>query len=231
MELLIFVLIFMIYGILVKSQKKNDKLQFNEFLYNKSSESKGIIKWQCERRDLKCYVTISSKPDGEITQLPVSEHCHSANEERCRAAKRKDDIINRALERLDETPSKILNESLTKEDAGVLPTEHCLKRSIRYARRKLRPLESLNASELEVNGNWLNTLDGKRFYFGKVNVREDVAYVFTTDDNLRYLSVRYRNTCTQYIGNKFYLYIDLQIDSIPISCIYNSFIEFIRMIN
>ena len=181
-------------GNFTASQKGNRKLEYKGFLYNKSINilkgiQKGNIRWRCERHDLKCYVTIISSEDGVITREPTSDHCHPPDQLRFTRLNLKRKILENSIEHLGEAPVNILNEVITPEAVLNLPSELNLKQSIRYVLRQLRPKESREASNLEITGPWPSTLDNSKFYFGMETVEIDCAHIFTTENNLKYLSV------------------------------------------
>ena len=60
---------------------------------------------------------------------------------------------------------------------------------IRYHRRKRRPVESRNAVELVIKGEWTETLRKSKLYYGAVDVENERALIFTTQQNLEALSV------------------------------------------
>ena len=179
-------------GNFTSSQKGNKKLEFKDFLYNKSINiskgiNKGNIKWLCERSDLKCNVTIISTEDGVITREPIRDHCHPPDHQRFTRLDLKRKILQNSIEHLGEAPVKILNEAITRETVLNLPSELNLKQSIRYVRRQLRPKEPREAANLEITGSWASTLDNSKFYFGMTTVEDDCAHIFTTENNLKYL--------------------------------------------
>ena len=193
-------------GNFTASQKGNRKLEYKGFLYNKSiTISKGIqqgnIKWRCERADLKCNVTIISNEDGVITREPTRDHCHPRDQQRFTRLDLKRKILENSIEHLGEAPVKILNEVITPEAVLNLPSELNLKQSIRYQRRQLRPKESQEAANLEITGPWASTLDNSKFYFGMETVEDDCAHIFTTENNLKYLSVLNTESFQIYLTN------------------------------
>lgn len=187
------------FGELVLSQKGNPKLSYDGYCYNRTStvstEFETKIKWQCDRRrEFKCNITILTNFEGQILRKPTKNHCHQRNFEGINNLKRKSNIISRALTHLEEPPSKVLNEVLTEESSKF--NDGNLKQSIRYFRRKIRPVESSEANSIVIEGPWTLTLDNKKFYFGKVVENECVSHIFTTADNLNYLSVRIFINCS-----------------------------------
>ena len=174
----------------IESQKKHLKLTFNDFSYNKNRVNQdGSIRWQCERRDLKCYVTVVTEANGQVIRGLVTNHKHEAEPGKMHALKTKREILIRAIKNLDEGPSKIIAETITPDIALELPTEENLKQMIRYHRRKRRPVESRNAVELVIKGEWTETLRKSKLYYGAVDVENERALIFTTQQNLEALSV------------------------------------------
>ena len=146
--------------------------------------------WICERkRDLRCYVSVSTHGDGSVIRESSAPHIHDASNGRSEALIVRRALLDESARRPEAAPSSLLNEHVTADVVLNLTNEHSLKQAIHRRRRGVRPKDPTTAAGLVISSPWTNTLDGMNWYLGEAVVGEDRSYIFATEANLAMLEV------------------------------------------
>ena len=169
---------------------------YDEFLFhhNKTYTSKRdgstVVYWQCERRrDLGCSTMLTSDVEGKVIKAPTVPHTHVVSTGRADALAVRHDILVESSRRPEAAPSALLNEFVGPEIALSLGSEPALKQAIQRRRRMVRPKDPDTASGIVISGDWAHTIDGQPWFMGEINVGDDSAYIFATEENLNKLNV------------------------------------------
>lgn len=136
-------------GSYLPSQKGHPKLIYQDYIYNRSVQTKKGRRWNCERRDIQCYAYIIADAEGRILQTP-KQHNHRPDKQRQDKLRLKRALVERTLDRLEEPPEQTIAALVTPDKAQSLPTEINLKQSLRYFRRKRHSIvKSCDRSKIE----------------------------------------------------------------------------------
>jgi hypothetical protein len=133
---------------------------------------------------------VKTDEEGNIVKAPNVDHTHAASTGRVQALTTRHNLLAESLRRPEAAPSALLNEFVTPEVVMNLSSEPALKQAVQRRRRIVRPKDPDTASDIQICGEWTQTIDGKAWYLGDVKVGEDSGYIFATEDNLRHLQVR-----------------------------------------
>jgi len=173
----------------VLSQRGKRLLHYDKYLCNlnkrrKYGDSYKLL-WQCERRhDTACAVYVTTDDNGVVIKQPTVSHNHAISVGRAEALVVRSNILTEAERRPEAEPAALLNEFVTPAVAVSLGNEKQLKQAVQYRRKKFRLADPPTAGDVLITDQWTRTLDGSEWYLGQVTLDEDVAHIFTTEENL-----------------------------------------------
>ena len=100
------------------SQKGHRKLELKNYINNQHrKQPDGHILWQCERKDLRCFVSIITDSDGRIIRGLLKSHSHQADKKRPKTLQVREHIRTIAIKNVETGPSKIINETVSPDVA------------------------------------------------------------------------------------------------------------------
>ena len=153
----------------------------------------GRIFWRCAK-NRSCGGSITSL-DGTILSTRVDKHNHPSNEAEMISIKSIDKMKISVKETVDPIPSiyqKNMVEISTQANRDIvaahLPTFPSIKSVLYRIRRERVPPLPKYRSEVHFEGEWTRTHKGEQFLLIENGNENDRMVIFTTSDNLRYLS-------------------------------------------
>ena len=168
------------------SQKGKSVAVTEGFVYHRQKEQKdGSIWWNCQRKKSGCSARIKTKDD-KLLSSPNKDHNHEAEPEFLAQSKRRIQLLTAAQQRPEVNPSALINQY---SDAADMGTEGALKRAIQRERRKKFPAEPKTAMELQLEGEWRETINGEDWVNGDLQINQERVLIFASDHNLRLLEV------------------------------------------
>jgi len=140
---------------LLKSNKNNEKVALNGYMYTKYKECKHFIRWKCVKSSsFKCPAILKSTLNKRKVSSAHHDHNHASDQSAIDAVKSKVKIKEMAKVS-GSTPSQIFNEvidSVPKQVLMKMPTEESIKRTIRMQRSGNSPVEPTDVNDLVIEG-------------------------------------------------------------------------------
>lgn len=180
-------------GYMTASTKKRPKLFYGGYSYGINKETGDKIYWRCARyNELGCRGKVQTDKDGVFTNDP-SEHNHEPDASQLSLAVHRDELQDRATS-TQETTQAILNtasQSLTPDEAALLPSQRSLQRRVQRARRSTGnvPADPQSLAELQLPAEYLRSKSGKEFllYDSTAATGDSRVLLFATEECLEIL--------------------------------------------
>ena len=153
----------------------------------------GRIFWRCSK-SRTCSGTLTTL-NGEIISNRADQHSHPADDSEISACKTLETIKTTIRESIDPVPSiyqRSMIEISARYDrdaiAAHFPSFPTIKSALYRIRRQRLPPLPQSRSEVHFHGEWARTYNGSQFLIAEQGGDEDKIIIFTTTDNMRYLS-------------------------------------------
>lgn len=178
-------------GSVTYSQKGKQKLVLDGFVYNKNSNWNSAegerYSWDCEHRKSEgCRAGVTTD-DGLAVISTRGEHIHERIEVRSKVLDTLHKVRTEAAVS-DTKPAAIINRNVRKRLYAFLPSERNIAQAVRHVRKRNFPPEPQTARDVQLTGNWTQSLSGEAWNIADVQQNGERALVFATEDNLRKLS-------------------------------------------
>ena len=175
------------------SQQGRQKLAISGFFYIRNKRwttNAGNVRvyWNCEcRRSTTCKSTVTTDDEGNVLRPPTA-HNHQPAAHRVAVLDTMHRIRTDAAANLNDRPATIINEFVQRRVASYLPNVRNIRQTINRTRSKTLPAEPATSVNINLADDWARTLSGVNWSYD-VMYNGDRYFMFTTEENLRILSV------------------------------------------
>ena len=167
----------------------------NQYIYNRFRKNKSSLNWHCHEKKNGCKSSITTDFDSKIIRH-ISEHNHEPLEAKAIEAEKFLINVKKRIETehlpaqqiyQQEQASMVRRSNLSNEQiANLVPAFNKLKPCLSKRRSKIRPSLPSTLKEIQIDGEYLSTTDGKKFLIHKS--RSNKILVFASIDGLKALS-------------------------------------------
>ena len=177
---------------IVPSQKENHKINVRGYLMVQDKVRESTYYWCCDKRKLEhCRGrAVTTFVNGTHYLKSFTEHHHSPQASDEKVAKTIAKIKQRARE-TREKPAQIIQDitvRMSQEHHPYMPSSNALRARIKHVRKLEIPPQPQNLEEINIPNFLQLTLNGNSFLVKDFVVGEDRILLFTTQENIQYLS-------------------------------------------
>ncbi|CAG8474820.1 15616_t:CDS:2, partial [Gigaspora rosea] len=176
----------------VPSTHGKDKINVYGYLMTKDKSRKNAFYWSCEKKKLFqcCGRAVTKLVNNEHYLQSWIDHNHVADASRSYVAITIAKIKEKA-QQSNNRPSRIAQDAIADSPHFVyqyLPSSNAIRQTIQRIWHLDLPTELLSLESLVIPQNMRTTLSGHDFLINDTNIGQDRILIFTTVDNVRYLS-------------------------------------------
>lgn len=184
---------------IISSNRGGHQLCIDGFIYNKNKYAKEKTYWECilrkRNKNSSSYCSakaITTEPNGKLTIIKFTDHCHAPNTEEPHVKKARSEI-KIAAKQTELKPCQIMQEQQASDGpaaiclAPSMPSKNASRKIIGRVRQAGKLKEPTSIDDIDIPHELRSTLSGQKFLQADMDVGDEKVLLFTTVEDLKNL--------------------------------------------